>query len=98
METKKFKYKGDDKRPAQSPVRKHLGISALKASLLRGKDLVNGGACIMNEPLTWGQYRTLLDKAVLMYDARPDMEWKHRWGMVQIRIMQAMTNPVIFFR
>ncbi len=37
---KQFNYKGDDKRPAQSPIVKHSGISALEASLLRGKELV----------------------------------------------------------
>jgi hypothetical protein len=50
------------------------------------------------KPLTWSQYRTLLDKAVLMYDLRNDDLWKHRWSLVQLRIMQAMTNPVIFWR
>lgn len=37
---KQFQYKGDDKRPAQSPVAKHRGMGALEASLLRGKELV----------------------------------------------------------
>ncbi|HMG82791.1 MAG TPA: hypothetical protein VK559_07130 [Ferruginibacter sp.] len=38
--TKKFQYKGDDKRMAQSPVRKHPGLKALAESLKRGKESV----------------------------------------------------------
>lgn len=34
---KNFKYKGDEKRPAQSPVRKHAGLVALAASIERSK-------------------------------------------------------------
>lgn len=34
---KNFKYKGDEKRPAQSPVRTHKGLAALKASIERSK-------------------------------------------------------------
>ncbi len=32
-----FQYKGDDKRPTQSPVRNHPGLKALAVSIERGK-------------------------------------------------------------
>lgn len=52
----------------------------------------------IHHPLTWSQYRIMLDKAVMMHSMSNDPEWKHRWTMVQLRIMQAMTNPLIFWR
>lgn len=48
--------------------------------------------------LTWSQYNVMLTKAKMMEGLRPEIEWQHRWSMVQLRILTAMTNPVIFFR
>lgn len=55
--------------------------------------------------LSWAQYRAMLDKSVLMYElyttlptTMGQIEWKHRWAMIQLRILQAMTNPIIFHR
>lgn len=38
--TKQFHYKGSEKQAAQSPIRKHAGLTALAASIERGKELV----------------------------------------------------------
>lgn len=48
--------------------------------------------------LTFADCRVMLDKAVLMYSAFDDLEWKCRWTLIRVRILQAMNNKVIFFR
>lgn len=48
--------------------------------------------------LTFWQYNKMLQRANTYMELSNDLDWRHRWFMVGIRIMEAMSNPVIFLR
>jgi hypothetical protein len=51
-----------------------------------------------NQKLTWAQYKTILARAEKKWNHAHSMEERNYWFLVQCRILQAMTNPIIFFR
>ena len=82
------------------------GVNALAASLERGAKFIAEAKINIEksrkltgcQKLTWAQYKKMLDRANAYMELSDDPQWHHRWFMVQLRILQAMTCPAIFWR
>lgn len=75
-------------------------IEALRVSLERGKILIENSRKLLAPcpKLTWAQYKQMLNRANNYMELSTNPDWRNRWFLVQCRILQAMTNQVIFFR